>query len=46
VRSWEWIARIVAGQGADALVLDPPELRAEVQRILEQATTDAGEEER
>ncbi|MBF4479504.1 proteasome accessory factor B [Rhodococcus rhodochrous J3] len=46
VRSWEWIARIVAGQGADALVLDPPELRAEVHRILEQAATDAGEEER
>ncbi|MEE2034964.1 helix-turn-helix transcriptional regulator [Rhodococcus chondri] len=34
VRSWEWIGRVVAGQGADALVLDPPELRAEVQRIL------------
>ncbi|MGV9946233.1 helix-turn-helix transcriptional regulator [Rhodococcus aetherivorans] len=34
VRSWEWIGRVIAGQGADALVLDPPELRAEVRRIL------------
>ncbi|UYP17228.1 YafY family transcriptional regulator [Rhodococcus sp. Z13] len=34
VRTWEWIARIVAGQGADALVLAPPELRGEVERIL------------
>lgn len=34
VRSWEWIGRIIAGQGVDAVVLDPVELRAEVQRIL------------
>jgi len=34
VRSRTWLARIVAGQGPDALVLDPPGLRAEVQRIL------------
>jgi proteasome accessory factor B len=27
VRSWEWIARVVAGHGADAIVLSPTELR-------------------
>ncbi|WP_241386823.1 helix-turn-helix transcriptional regulator [Rhodococcus sp. CH91] len=46
VRSWEWIARIVAGQGADALVLAPAELRAEVQRILTRAAAETGEESR
>ncbi|MGG7099899.1 helix-turn-helix transcriptional regulator [Rhodococcus sp. 24CO] len=30
VRSWEWTARLIAGHGADALVLDPPDLRADV----------------
>ncbi len=30
VRSWEWTARLIAGHGLDALVLDPPDLRAEV----------------
>jgi len=30
VRSWEWMTRVVAGHGSDALVLDPPELRADV----------------
>ncbi len=30
VRSWDWIARLVAGHGADALVLAPPELRHDV----------------
>lgn len=34
MRSWEWIGRVIAGQGADALVLDPPELREEVRRTL------------
>jgi proteasome accessory factor B len=34
LRSGEWIARTLAGQGADALVLDPPELRDEVRQIL------------
>ncbi|MGX6512615.1 helix-turn-helix transcriptional regulator [Rhodococcus sp. SJ-2] len=36
LRAGEWIARTLAGQGADALVLDPPELRDEVRRILAQ----------
>lgn len=30
VRSWEWTARLIAGHGADALVLDPPDLRTDV----------------
>lgn len=30
VRSWEWIARVITGHGADAIVLTPPELRADV----------------
>lgn len=34
VRSWSWIARIIAGHGADALVMEPAELRREVLRIL------------
>ena len=40
MRSWEWIERIIAGQGADALVLEPAELRAEVQRILARVVGD------
>jgi proteasome accessory factor B len=30
VRSWDWIARLITGHGADALVLSPAELRADV----------------
>ncbi|NLE80422.1 MAG: YafY family transcriptional regulator [Rhodococcus sp.] len=30
VRSRDWLARVVAGHGVDALVLEPPELRQEV----------------
>lgn len=46
VRSWSWIARVIAGQGADALVLAPAELREQVRRILTRvvaATTVEGE---
>lgn len=35
VRSWEWVTRLVAGHGSDALVLEPPELRADVIATLE-----------
>lgn len=34
VRSWEWVARVVAGHGADAIVLAPDDLREQVIRIL------------
>ncbi|QBJ94552.1 YafY family transcriptional regulator [Rhodococcus sp. ABRD24] len=34
VRSWDWIARLVAGHGIDALVLGPDSLRAEVREKL------------
>lgn len=34
VRSWDWIARLVTGLGADALVLEPRELRADVMARL------------
>jgi proteasome accessory factor B len=37
VRSRDWIARLVAGHGADALVLDPPELRDDVLAKLRDA---------
>lgn len=37
VRSWDWIARVVAGHGSDAIVLSPPELRGLVVSTL--ATT-------
>ena len=30
VRSWDWIARLITGHGADALVIDPTELRDDV----------------
>ena len=30
VRSWDWIARMITGHGADALVIDPAELREDV----------------
>ncbi len=30
VRSWDWVARLITGLGADALVLEPEELRADV----------------
>lgn len=41
VRSWEWVTRLVAGHGGDALVLDPPELRADVIRALRSAAVAA-----
>ncbi|MGB3771855.1 MAG: WYL domain-containing protein [Rhodococcus sp. (in: high G+C Gram-positive bacteria)] len=34
VRSWEWIARVIAGHGADAIVLAPAELRDHVVATL------------
>ncbi|QNG18752.1 WYL domain-containing protein [Rhodococcus triatomae] len=34
VRSWEWVARVIAGHGADAVVLGPEELRNQVIAIL------------
>ncbi len=30
VRSWDWIARLIAGHGPDALVIEPKELRDDV----------------
>ncbi|MBC2638304.1 MULTISPECIES: YafY family protein [unclassified Rhodococcus (in: high G+C Gram-positive bacteria)] len=42
VRSRDWIARLVAGHGADALVLDPPELRHDVLTKLKDAAGDGG----
>lgn len=41
VRSWEWVTRLVAGHGSDALVLDPPELRADVIATLRAAAVEA-----
>ncbi|MGA9871676.1 MAG: YafY family protein [Rhodococcus sp. (in: high G+C Gram-positive bacteria)] len=40
VRSWEWVTRLVAGHAADALVLDPPELRADVIATLRAAVAE------
>lgn len=37
VRSWEWIARVVAGHGADAVVLDPAAFRDRVIEVLRAA---------
>lgn len=34
VRSWSWIARLVAGHGVDAVVLEPEALRTSVQEKL------------
>lgn len=41
VRSWDWVTRLVAGHGSDALVLDPPELRADVVAALRAAVSEA-----
>ncbi|WP_174553552.1 helix-turn-helix transcriptional regulator [Nocardia arizonensis] len=30
VRSWDWVARLITGLGADALVMEPEELRVDV----------------
>lgn len=37
VRSWDWLARIIAGHGPDALVLQPAELRGAVVERLRAA---------
>ncbi|MBY4130381.1 YafY family transcriptional regulator [Rhodococcus fascians] len=37
VRSWDWISRLIAGHGADAVVLEPAELRADVISTLRTA---------
>jgi proteasome accessory factor B len=37
VRSWDWISRLIAGHGPDAMVLAPPELRADVISTLQTA---------
>ncbi|MFE3292828.1 helix-turn-helix transcriptional regulator [Rhodococcus sp. NPDC059234] len=37
VRSWDWIARLIAGYGEDALVLEPAELREDVMGRLRAA---------
>ncbi|WP_305095079.1 YafY family protein [Prescottella sp. R16] len=42
VRSWGWTARIVAGHGADAVVLEPAELRDRVQEQLRAVAGVAG----
>ncbi|NIL77533.1 MULTISPECIES: YafY family protein [Rhodococcus] len=44
VRSWEWVTRLVAGHGADALVLAPLELRQDVLTTLRSVAGDAGVE--
>lgn len=40
VRSWEWATRLIAGHGADALVLEPPELRNDVIATLRSAVVE------
>ena len=40
VRSWEWVTRLIAGHGPDALVLDPPELRSDVIAALRSAVSE------
>ena len=37
VRSWDWMARLIAGHGVDAVVLEPEALRASVQDKLRAA---------
>ncbi|MGB2718838.1 MAG: WYL domain-containing protein, partial [Rhodococcus sp. (in: high G+C Gram-positive bacteria)] len=37
VRSWDWVSRLIAGHGADAVVLEPAELRADVISTLQKA---------
>lgn len=37
VRSWDWVSRLIAGHGADAVVLEPAELRADVISTLQTA---------
>ncbi|RZL78913.1 MAG: WYL domain-containing protein, partial [Rhodococcus sp. (in: high G+C Gram-positive bacteria)] len=37
VRSWDWISRLIAGHGPDAMVLAPAELRADVISTLQTA---------
>lgn len=37
VRSWDWVARLIAGYGEDALVLAPPDLRGDVMDKLRAA---------
>lgn len=37
VRSWDWVSRLIAGHGADAVVLEPAELRADVISTLHTA---------
>ncbi|WP_137726040.1 helix-turn-helix transcriptional regulator [Prescottella subtropica] len=43
VRSWGWTARIVAGHGADAVVLEPAQLRERVQEQLRAVAGIAGD---
>lgn len=45
VRSRDWIARLVAGHGVDALVLEPPELRQDVLGKLRASAGIAGANE-
>ncbi|NLG55807.1 MAG: WYL domain-containing protein, partial [Rhodococcus sp.] len=40
IRSWEWMARVVAGHGADAVAQEPAEFR---QRVVEILQAHAGE---
>ncbi|MFC4604515.1 helix-turn-helix transcriptional regulator [Rhodococcus kronopolitis] len=37
VRSWDWVSRLIAGYGEDALVLGPPDLREDVMDKLRAA---------
>ncbi|RVW03297.1 helix-turn-helix transcriptional regulator [Rhodococcus spongiicola] len=43
VRSWEWTARLIAGHGGDAVVLEPESLRARVQDKLRFAAGISGD---
>ena len=42
VRSWGWVARLITGHGADALVLEPAELRTDVIERLRTVADAAG----
>jgi proteasome accessory factor B len=44
VRSWDWVARLIAGYGEDALVFEPAELKEDVLDKLRAALSTSGGE--
>jgi len=42
VRSWDWVARLIAGYGEDALVFEPAELKEDVLDKLRSALSTSG----